>query len=781
MGSRRWSDGLDAIDFGKILERLSHEAETAMGKERIDRLEPAMGSSRLLQHHEALKECIALLATGEASLQGAIAVGRLGKLSAKGGVHSGSVLWEIALTLRVGLRLLRTIENGRYPTLQAELASITVPEGLLASLETAIREDGGVHDKASAQLAAIRLRLRDESRSLDSVFERILSMPSWAPYLQERVVTLRFGRRVVPVKAEFRNKVRGLVHDQSASGQTVFVEPLQALHHQNRLTMLERQEAEEVDRILSDLSREVGQEAQALDHLEYRLGWLDELLAKVRLGGSMRASLPHLGGDRLTLIAARHPLLAHPVAIDVELSPAHPVLVVTGPNTGGKTVALKTTGLLVAMALSGMMTPCREGTVIPFYERMWLDIGDDQSLEQNLSTFSGHLSRLIPMMREAGPSQLCLIDEIGSGTDPEEGAVLAEAMIERLHACGAQVMVTTHLGRLKLLAYRMEGVENAQVEFDRESLQPTYRLLTGYPGSSHALYVAERLGMPEEVLECARSKIDPESEAMTRALEELESISAGLREQRIDLEARERELLERQRQLSEREGRIERERVELRERGLNTWRRQLDELTRKFDQVTREVRSQDAHQRQAAMEELRRTFRQAQDLPQALQAHEDQNPNDETQVGDLVLAEGFREAGRVVAIQGRIATVEVGALRLKLPLGDIKRSALPASSEALRKEASRPSLPARSAVGTELDLRGFTVEDALYACDRYLDDAVLGNAPWVRIIHGKGTGALRRAIQQQLATDPRVVQYRLGGSGEGGEGVTVAYLEDPSE
>ena len=784
MNSPRWADGLDAIDFPKILERLSRETETQMGRERTQHLEPSLGRQHLLAEQAALREARMLLVSGDASLSGAITAGTLARIAAKGGVHGGEALWGIVNTLRVGLRLTRQITDGRFPTLNARCKGVYVPESLLDALAGALREDGELKDQASRELASIRRQIREESRALDVVFERILSMPSWAPYLQDRVVTLRFGRRVVPVKIEFRNKVRGLVHDESASGQTVFVEPLQALEHQNHLTVLERNEAEEIERILTMLSAAVGAEADVLERLQEVLGWLDEMFAKVRLGGAMRATLPDLGGDRLRLIEARHPLLTTPVPISVELSPDQSVLVVTGPNTGGKTVALKTVGLMVAMALSGMMIPCQDATTIPFYERLWLDIGDDQSIEQNLSTFSSHLSRLIPMMREARPSDLCLIDEIGSGTDPEEGSVLAEAMIERLYQAGAHVMVTTHLGRLKLLAYRIEGIENAQVEFDRQSLRPTYRLLTGYPGSSHALYVAERLGMPVPLLERARERMDPEAEAMKRALEDLEQINARLRDETADLLLREQHLQDRDRQLSERETRLERERQAMRERGLNTWKRQLDELTRKFDQVIREVRSQDAQERQAAMEKLRQAFRAAQDLPSDLQSDGPAlGDNERLQVGDWVMAEGFRDAGRLVELQGRTATVEVGALRLKLPLSDMRKASQSADSQASRRKSSQRTLsaPVRSTVGTELDLRGLTVDDAVYTCDRYLDEAVLGNAPWVRIIHGKGTGALRKAIQQQLAGDPRVVQYRLGESGEGGDGVTVAYLEEPNQ
>lgn len=782
MASTTWADGLEAVDYGRIVDRLAGQAETPMGVLRIRDLKPGPDAAELTDTHAALREGIRLLAAHEVSLRGAGRAGEFGARAESGAVLGGKELREIYDTLIVAERAMVPVREGEYPVLAAALASVTIPTPLTDRLGTAVKADGTLDDRASSALAGIRRRIRQEANQLDAVFNRILSDPGWAPYLQERVVTIRFGRRVVPVKNEFRNKVKGIVHDQSASGQTVFVEPMVAMEHQNRLTMLERDEADEIERILQELSALVGNFHEVLATVEERLAWLDRIFATLRLGRSMAGTLPNLGGSDLSLEDVRHPLLAEPVPISVALGADKSVLVITGPNTGGKTVALKTVGLVTAMALSGLLIPARDGSRVPLYERMWLDIGDEQSLEQNLSTFSGHLSRLIPMVESAVAGHLCLIDEIGSGTDPEEGTVLAEAMIEALAASGAHVLVTTHLGRLKLLAYNLKRVENAQVEFDRQSFRPTYRLLTGLPGSSHALYVARRLGMPEAILTRAESRIDPEAETMRRALRDLEDIAGRLRRHEAELLAREANLTHEREQVRLEAERLGRERESMRERGINTWRRQLDDLTRRFDEAVRATRSQDARDRQAAMHELREAFRAAQDLPPALKRHRGRQPQAVAlETGDWVVAEGLGEPGRIVEIKGGTATVEVGWLKLKLPVSDVQKV------EPRREAAPRPgggrvaAPPRREAAGTEVDLRGMTVDDATYTVDRFLEDAVMGGVPWIRIIHGKGTGTLRRAIMEQLADDPRIVRYRLGGPGEGGDGVTIAYLEDPGE
>lgn len=781
MADAIWAEGLEAVDYGRILERLAGYAETPMGVLRIRSLVPAPDATALADIHAALREAVRLQASREVTLVGAARVGELGQRAEAGAVLSGRDLRQIFETLVVAGRILAAIGEGEYPVLTAAWSAVTVPEALRDRLDAAIKADGTLDDRASPALAGIRRRIRQEANQLDALFHRILSDPGWAPYLQERVVTIRFGRRVVPVRNEFRNQVKGIVHDQSSSGQTVFVEPMAAMEHQNRLTMLERDEADEIDRILHELSALAGSFHEELQQIEERLGWLDRVLATVRLGASMGGTLPELGGPDLRLDEVRHPLLAAPVPISVALSEDKSVLVITGPNTGGKTVALKTVGLVTAMALSGLLIPARDGSKVPLYARMWLDIGDEQSLEQNLSTFSGHLSRLIPMVEQARVGHLCLIDEIGSGTDPEEGTVLAEAMIEALARSGAHVLVTTHLGRLKLLAYNLDRVENAQVEFDRQSLRPTYRLLTGLPGSSHALYVARRLGMPEAILARAESRIAPEAQTMRRALADLEDIAGRLRRREADLLAREADLARERNQVRAEQERLERERASLRERGVNAWRRQLDELTRRFDEAVRAARSQDARDRQAAMHELREAFRAAQDLPPMLKRQSDAGEQAvHPQAGDWVLAEGLGEPGRIVEVKGGTATVEVGWLKLKLPVSDVQK--VEPRSRSQPSSGGREGGPVRRPdAGTEVDLRGMTADDATYAVDRFLEEAMVGGVPWVRIIHGKGTGTLRRAIMEQLSGDPRIVRYRLGGPGEGGDGVTIAYLEDPGE
>lgn len=777
-------ESLQAIEFPKVLARAAALAETPMGHDAILQLTPLSGDE-VKEMQARVRDALRAVSEGRLGLNGAAAIADMAVRAKKGGVLSLLELVRLSQTLAVAQRVASVLtggagrSQGEFPALTRLWEAVTVPQEFDHRLRQCLSEDASVRDQASSRLAEIRRAIRQINGEIDQIFDRLLTSPQWAPYLQEPVVTLRFGRRVVPVKREFRHSVAGIVQDESASGQTVFVEPSAVVQRQNRLAGLQRQEDAEIERIIAELSRWAGSEADRLVHIHGALTALDVSLAMARYGQALRGILPALGGARLILEEARHPLLDDPVPIGLQLEETRRLLIITGPNTGGKTVALKTVGLMAAMAWSGMMVPCQEAE-IPMLTRIIADIGDEQSLEQNLSTFSSHLARLIPMMAEADDKSLCLIDEIGAGTDPEEGVALAEAMVERLVLRRAYAVVTTHFTRLKLLAFKNPAIQNAQVEFDRDTLSPTYHLVMGQPGGSHALFIARRLGMDEELVARAESLMDAEGVALAEAIWEVNAIQKTLRQKEAALADEQRRLARLRDELERERERLDKERAEFRAQAREGWRREFERVKQEVDQALRQIQAQAAEERARALEEFRRQFRDWQRLPPAL-AEADRKSHRRPQVGERVKVAGFSELGVVTALNGETATVEVGALRLKLAVSDLEpagKSDLPRKFPARARRPSSAFSHKAVALAMECDVRGQTAADALEIVDKYLDDAVLAGAPWVRIIHGKGTGVLRRAIAEALRRDPRVVRYRLGSAQEGGDGATIVHLQE---
>lgn len=764
----------DPLEFRRVLDRVARTAETEMGQDRVRALTVGRTIEELKRVQAGLREASGLLAGEGVSMRGAAPVADLAQRAAKGAVLTPEELVSCARTLTVAAAVFRLLARRQCQVLAEGLTTPVVPEGLAARIGAALTDDAAVRDDASPELYRIRGTIRRLEQELADVLEGIVRSPEWAPYLQEAVITTRLGRRVVPVKATFKNQVRGLIHDQSASGQTVFIEPMAVVERQNRITEWRRREKTEIERILAELSEAVGAEAPALSGIHRDIGWLDCQLAVARYGLATRGMLPEIGTDDLVLKDARHPLLTRPVPVTVRLTGPHRILVVTGPNTGGKTVVLKTVGLMVTMALAGMMVPCADGTRIPAVDRVWVDIGDEQSLDQNLSTFSSHMTRLIPMIEDAHPDTLCLIDEIGAGTDPDEGAALAEAMIERLRSSGTRAVITTHHSRLKLLAFRYRDVENAQVEFDRETLTPTYRLVMGQPGGSEALFIAEKLGMPPDVVQLARRLIGPAGGRLSDAIDEVNRIAQDLRRQEDQLRQRQESLAEEARRLAAERAAWHAEEERQKARARDQWRRQWEVLTERFNRALAEAREHEGKERARAMAMLRETYKEASVVPEAIRAD---RPAAEgpAESGDWVRIDGFPDAGRVLTVQGRMATVELGSLRIKLPVGDLVKVTQPPASPKTPPGSRRTAT--KSPPALELDLRGLSVDDALRAVDKYLDDAVLSGMPFGRLIHGKGTGVLRRAVGDALKGDARVADFRLGGPGEGGDGVTVVMFD----
>ncbi|MCY0880267.1 MAG: endonuclease MutS2 [Firmicutes bacterium] len=773
----------DILDWPRVRAEIACLTETDMGRARVDLLHPESEWARVKEEQAHLKEALLWLSRGLPTAQGAQPVRPALERAEKGSALAISEFLAIRQTLNVWTQISAACDREQFPLAATRVAEVGDTQAVREALDRVFDEDGLVKDDASAALREIRHAIRRLEREIEEVFDRILHGGQWSAYLQEHLVTVRFGRRVVPVRHEFRHSVPGIVHDESSSGQTVFVEPLAVVERQNRLTGLRQDEAHEIERILADLTEALRPQAPTLISMHEHLAWLDDHWARARYGLKIGGVFPEVGEERLVLVQARHPLIAQAVPISLEVSQDRPALIISGPNTGGKTATLKTTGLIALMALSGLMVPAAEGTRIPVLDRIMVDIGDQQNLQENLSTFSSHLKRLAPMMEQATERTLCLIDEIGGGTDPEEGALLAQVMIEHLVNRRSLVLATTHYSRLKLLALDDPRVQNAQVEFDPVTLSPTYRLIMGLPGSSYAFDIARRLGFPRELVDRAESLREQGHVDWTEALRAVNRLEEAVRRREEALQVRESELTVREAQLKEWEAQLERRAQEDRVKAQKAWQRELDAMRDAFQQAVQRVKEAEARERAQALEQLREEFRRAVNGPDFLKTPAARGPRP-TAPGDRVRVPHLGDIGIVTELAGRLATVQVGNLRLKLALDELERV----------ETGPAPRAPARAASGgtgtlsrekserlaPEVDLRGMTREEAVAALDKYLDDAVLGGAPFVRIIHGKGTGALRQRVHEFLRQDPRVARFRLGEPGEGGDGATVAFFDERS-
>jgi len=786
-------ESMRILEFDRIRERLAALAQSEPGRALCLALQPLFDREGVARLQAETRAATELLAQGlRPPLGGLSDVRPLVDRASRGAVLFPEEIVRVRATLGASAQMRAFLEEAGPPEPLAPLAErlIRRPE-LERAIDRCVDENGDVLDSASDELARLRQRQREVQARIRQHLERLVHDHRMQDVLQESLVTVRNGRYVVPVRAERRADVPGVVHDQSASGNTLFIEPLAVVELNNRLRRLEAAEAEEIRRILTSLSRRIAEDGAALAPAVESLAQLDLIFARARLGFEMNAVEPVLNGEgRLRLGGARHPLLAPPVVpIDLWLGDAFHVLVITGPNTGGKTVALKTVGLLALMCQSGLQVPARQAE-LPVFRAIYADIGDEQSIEQNLSTFSSHMRRVIPMLEEAGPEDLVLLDEVGAGTDPDEGAALAEAILEHLRQRGARVVATTHYSQLKGYAYLTEGVENASVEFDAETLQPTYRLQIGLPGRSNALEIAARLGTPPEVIERARQRrpahahradeLIIQMETSRRAAQEHESRTAAARRQAEALRAQyERLLLE----LEEERERLLAEARQEAERLLREARRTADQTLGELRRLRDEAAAEEARQ---ARDRLLATLEAVQGAEAPAQAAAPPEPAGETPPlapGVRVRVAGLGQEGVLLSLPegGGEAEVQVGRLRVRVGVERLRvlpgAPERPAVKEPVRA-GRRGSLGQAKAqtIKTELDLRGLRVDEAWSRVEKYLDDCLLAGLTRVRLIHGKGTGALREEIRRRLDEVPHVREHHLAPPDEGGDGVTVVEL-----
>ena len=779
---------LRVLEFEKVLRLLAGETAFTVGHELALQVRPATDFEEVLRLQGETAEVRLLDQLGiDLPFAGARDVRPLVHAAAIGQALDPSELIDLAQTLRTAWRARQVIERvrDRVPRLAQISEGVSDFRRFLDEVEAAITPRGEVADSASEQLAATRRELRLAQDRLDRSAQSALADAVRRNIAQEGLLTERNGRKVIPIKAENRSLMAGIVHDVSSSGATVFIEPIGVVDAGNQVRELQLAEEREVRRVLARLTAFVGEREDEAMATVLTLGALDVLHAKVRLGRRQKAHLPPPGDGRswlrargaTTLTRARHPLLRGDVVpIDFTVGGDFQGVLITGPNTGGKTVALKTLGLLTLMAQAGLMLPCEESSRVAVYERVYADIGDEQSIEQSLSTFSSHMRNITEILGRAAPGTLVLLDALGAGTDPTEGAALARAILETLLERGCTLVATTHHGELKALAHSDPRLRNASVEFNVETLSPTYHLSIGLPGQSNAIAIARRLGLDEEVLGRARAQLSPEHF-------ELESLLGEIRDERhAAASARQREEAARQEAedlrlaLAERRDSIEQERAGI----LASAHREAEDtvaaVRREVDQLRRRAAARDFDPR-AAEETLRRLDADLARLGQKSRPAQPTAPPPPAvrslEPGDRVHVRDIPQIGEALAPIGEDGRVEVqfGGIRMKVTLDRIDR--VEPATPGTRVEmpaAPRPHVP------IELDLRGQRAEEALGNFELYIDDAFRSGLPFVRIIHGKGTGALRAAIREALRHHPLVRRYETAPPEQGGEGVTVAVL-----
>ncbi len=806
---------LRVLEFDKILEQLARHTSFSVGRERALALRPSDDIRQVRDWQAETSEARRLLDEKSDIYLGAVHDLRpLLEQALRGSPLLPTDLLAVRYTLQRARALNRAIGRvaDRFPHIADVALRLDAPAAIIDEIGRCIDERGEVLDSASETLSRIRRELREAHGRLMERLQRIVTAAANAPYLQEAIVTQRQGRYVIPLRAEFKGRIPGLVHDQSGSGATLFIEPLAVVELNNRYREAQLAEEEEIRRILLHLTGLIAGEAGTIGRTVEALGDLDLIFAKARYANELRATEPELvpwkvesprakakaagsqsavaslhPGSTIRLMQARHPMLDPQtvVPVDIYLDDDYFIVVITGPNTGGKTVTLKTTGLLTLMAQAGLAIPAAEGSQLSVFEQIFADIGDEQSIEQSLSTFSSHMTHIVEILEQADARSLVLLDELGAGTDPEEGAALAQALLGTLLERRITALATTHYSELKVFAHNTPFVANASVEFDIETLSPTYKLSIGLPGRSNAFAIARRLGLPEPIVAHAEALVSPQSLEAEAMLAEIKAAREAALAAEADAKAALRRAEALNADLRYRLGKIEEARREVLAETRAQAEAELaalrDEVGRLRSQLAAATASASARPGQSlheawlaeAEEVLSRRAAQARPVPAAA-APSPIVLDGPLQPGDKVWIPSLQASGEVVAVGSREVEVKVGGFRLKLAPNRVELRQR-GEQQAVLREAS-VAAPRPPSPGMELDLRGLTVDEMLVELDRYLDTAYLAGLPFVRIIHGKGTGALRQAVREELRGHPLVSEFRAGDLNEGGEGVTVARL-----
>lgn len=780
------------LEYDKILAMLVDLASCKGAKALLSELEISDDREYLvIRQQETTDAKRLLLQKGEPHFSSVYEILDSITLADRGGTLTPKQLLDIASVLSVTASTLDYYKTDRkFDTVLDEVfGRLTENKYLKDSITRAIISEDTIADEASPKLSEIRRKIKNTNAKIRDSLQKYITAEAYSKYLQENIITLRNGRYVIPVKAEYKNEIRGLVHDTSSSGATVFIEPAAVLDANNELKTLEIAERNEIERILSDFSAKVSASGEILRLNYYNLVYLASIFAKAKLSVKMNAEAPVIkSGGALKLIKARHPLLdkVSVVPVTVIIGDEYTTLVVTGPNTGGKTVTEKTCGLLVLMAQSGLHIPASEESEIPVFDGVMADIGDEQSIEQSLSTFSAHTVNTVNIINSLTPRTLAIFDELGAGTDPVEGAALAISILETVRRSGALCIATTHYAELKAYAIETDGVCNASCEFNVETLKPTYRLIIGTPGRSNAFAIAERLGMPSEIIDEAQryinsenkqfetviSRLDTERKAMQDAKDEAERMKREYEEFKIDSEKRIKEALE-----YAESARIKAD--ETARRTVNAAKATADFVYAELEKLQKQKDKEDFSKQ---MEKSRAEMREK------LRGHEYEvieEPDDDytlprpLKVGDEVYLTKFGKVATVKSLPDRNGNVSVvtGNVAMKVKIGTIRLGDEYTKNKSKPKEKPKHTEITPRSVKSDIDVRGMTGEEAWHEIDKYIDDAIMCRLSSVTLIHGKGTGKLRASIQSSLKGDKRIEGFRDGQWGEGDAGVTVVTLK----
>lgn len=798
---------LEVLEYNKIIEKLAEQALSVPGKVLCLELKPAQSFEQMRTELKETGDLVSyLILEPEIPLSSLEEIRPLLRKTRSEAVLELSELNRFVrfldTVLAVKKRFSENQETNHNYTVFKQIEYLNDLPNLAARLKQCIAGDDELYDRATSELFSIRRRIQSAQENIKTQLNRIVNSKSSA--LQDAIITIRSGRYVVPVKSENRSEIPGVVHDTSGSGATVFIEPLTVVELNNKIRELEIAERDEIYRILQELSGRIGQTADVLQYNAEILEHLDFVQAKAKLSFKMKATEPEINNQgRIILNNARHPLIdpKEVVPIYFELGTDFKTLVITGPNTGGKTVSLKTCGLFVLMAMSGLQIPAGDNSEISYFEQVLADIGDEQSIEQNLSTFSSHLKQIIHIIEKAGPSTLVLTDELGAGTDPSEGAALAISILDYLRQSGSHTVATTHYRELKGYALNTESVNNACCEFDEENLQPTYKLLIGVPGVSNAFKISKRLGLKDEIISKAEQLLSDENIRFEELVAAIEKSHHKAQEMQDEIQSLKRESDKQKLALEAEKERInatkEQEVAAAKQEALaivQTARQEVDQL---LEQLRTEIHeAQSSVSKQAAQKSAKEIERKLSETGKELSAQirteqYSKYIDQELTASDIEIGEYYHSV--LLDLTGQAMTkpdnkeqvsLKSGSMTINVPLASLRfaeqkdTATNQYSQQAMAERHSTKKIISdrKSMFQSEIKLLGLTVDEALFKLDDFIDDAVLANIPFIRIVHGKGTGALRQAVHNTLKRDKRVNSFRLAGPGEGDSGVTIAEL-----
>jgi mutS2 protein len=788
---------LETLEYRKIIAQLKREMGSAASAKLADELTPLTSEKIIKEELRSTTEAVDLIVRkGPLPTGGLYDIREALLLAKKGGSLTMRQLLEVQNVLGISSEVVAFMHDDALPELKyiGEMVDLIVEfTALEKEISRCILTEDEMADNASPKLKDIRRNIHQQNQAIKNKLSRIITSSSNKTYLQDAIVTMRDGRYVIPVKQEYRSFFPGMVHDQSKGGATLFIEPQGVVELNNKLRELEVEEQLEIARILAELSSRVAEHYREIRSNLELLTKLDFIMAKGKLSCKMHASEPKIDADgELRLISARHPLIEYKkaVPVDIRIGGDYRTLIITGPNTGGKTVSLKTAGLLVMMAQSGLHIPASHASTLPIFGEVFADIGDEQSIEQSLSTFSSHMKNIVSIIDKASYDSLVLVDELGAGTDPTEGAALAIAILERFYDSGALTMATTHYNELKKYALATSGVENAAMEFDVETLTPTYRLLIGVPGKSNAFEISKKLGLSESVIERASEHIkhgDMEFENVISSIEDDKRKAAA---DRLDAESMRAEIEERLKKLEEKEKAVSEKRADI----IAEAKREARELLRETKSAVKDVQKDlrrlqksGAHTNlnTGALEKSRRKINEAEDLVSekvVKQVNSEPVSADTLKIGDRVKLLTIGQNGTILSLpdeKGNLM-INIGALKVKARLQDLMLINEGKDRKPQAKSSSKYGSLLRSkssSVSASINVMGKNLEDALADVEKYLDDVYMAGLDMVSIIHGRGGGILKDGIRQMLKRKKYVDSYGAASYNDGGEGVTLVRMK----